>query len=409
MKMQLRAFAAVIVLLGIGSQAMAQSPGVLYSWSHSVGSGSGDNLEGWSGGGTNAPSLSNATDGILTVVESVAGGDWQVADSFNTAKESASADGFLGNFDFGGVDLLGLDTLEIDVSHNGTGDINGQVFLQPDPGTGCCGFLSSQFTASPGSNTITVDLNALGLSEADAKYVRSIGFQVYGHSEVSPLTWEFSEVRVGGTPLTERTIADHSLGLENAVVKFDDLAISGSTGSDTQGGLSTLDGALRWVDLGGTGDAGDESGGAVAWGNNNALAVDFLSRPLDISNYQFARVTMKATPGQGAADSVGVQFYAQYADRDANNAFGFGGTSLTLTADGEYHELLFPLDALGAGGDLDLTQWIGLNLDPHAGGALQIQVQSVVLIGIPEPTTLALLLGTCGATGLLRRRESLLG
>lgn len=390
---------ALLLSLNQVGAANAQSPGVLYSWDHGIGSSGGPNVEEWSFQfGAAAPDLSNATDGVLTVTETALGGDFAIADGFNYAKESAGAADLSGRYDFGGVDLLGLDAIEIDVSHNGTGDIFGQVFLQTDDGSGCCGFFAGGFTLNPGANTVSVDLNSLGWTDGEAKYARTVGFQIFGHSEPSPVTYEISEIRTAGTPLNERVIADHSLGLENAVVKFDESGISGATGTESQDGLTNLEDSLRWVDL------GDGPGGAVAWGNNNALAVDFSARPLDISNYSVARVTMKATPGAGAATEVGVQFYAQYADRDANNQFAFGGTSLTLPVDGQFHELVFPLDALGAGGDLDLTQWIGLNIDPHAGGAIDIRVQSVVL-GVPEPTGVVLTLIASSVFAGVRRRR----
>ncbi|TWT92843.1 hypothetical protein Pla108_39830 [Botrimarina colliarenosi] len=401
-------FVAVVSMAAAASLASAQSPGVLYTWDHSFGSALGDSVEGWSYGfGAGATTLSNATDGVLTVTESVAGSDWAISDGFNVAKESA-ANASGGFFDAGGTDLLGLTEFELDISHNGANSISGQLFFQPDDGSGCCGFFtSSSFTVDPGGmSTVSVSFAGSGISADQLEFVRAIGVQIFGSGEASPLTWELGELRSVGPGLSQRVIADYSLSpanLENAVVKFDELGISGGA-ADSQAGLSLLSGALRWVDLGGTGDPGDESGGAVAWGNGNALAVDFSSRPLDISNYDFAEVTMKATAGAGGASEVGVQFFAQYADRADSNAFNYGGTSQTLTADGAYHTLSFPLAALGAGGDLDLTQWIGLNLDPHAGGALQIQVQSVVLTTIPEPGSAALVLIVGLAASAVRRR-----
>lgn len=399
--------AAVVGSVAVAGVASAQTPGVLYSWDHSYGSALGSSIEGWSYGfGAGATTLGNASNGVLTVTESVAGGDWAISDGFNVAKESA-ANASGGFFDFGGTDLSGLTEFELDIAHNGSTSISGQLFFQPDNGSGCCGFLtSSSFTVNPGSmNTVSVNLAGSGITADQLEHVRAIGVQIFGHAEPAPLTWEISELRTTGPGLSQRVIADYTTApanLANAVVKFDNLAISGAPLADSQNGLSLFSNSLRWIDLGGTGDAGDESGGAVAWGNGNKLAVDFTSRPLDISNYDFAEVTMKATPGAGGASEVGVQFYAQYADRAANNGFAYGGTSLVLPADGQYHTLAFPLAALGASG-LDLTQWIGLNLDPHAGGSLQIQVESVVLTTIPEPTAAVLMALAC-AVGAMRLR-----
>lgn len=399
--------AAGILLVFVGP-ATAQSPDVLYTWDHALGPVAGDSVEGWSSGGANIPALSNATDGVLTITESAAGGDWNISDHFNVAKESAAhnlASPTNLAFDFGGIDLLGLDTIAFDIQHDGAGTYNGQARFQPDDGGGCCGFYTVPLSVAPGPQTVVVDLNASGMSPAEFKYVRSFGLEIFGNAEASPLTWSLSEIRSGGTPLVQRTIADHSLGLENAVVKFDELAIQDSTGTESQDGLSIVGDALRWIDLGGTGDPGDESGGAVAWGNNNALAVDFLARPLDTSNYSSAVVRMAATPGSGGANLVDVQFFAQYADRAIQNAdanvasFAFQAPGLqTLAADGQFHDLVFPLGGLV---DLDLVQWLGVNLSPHAGGNLQIQVASVTLI--PEPASGLLLLLAGGGVMATRR------
>ena len=405
MRRHLAAFAAVAALTA-ATTTQAQTADVLYTWDHSFGFGAGPNTEGWGGGGTNAPTLSNATDGVLTITESAPGGDWSASDDFNGYKESAARGDLSGKYFFGGADLTGLSTLEFDLGHNGATEIFGQIFLQPDDGTGCCSFKAQQISVLPGAaQTISVDLAALGLTEGEQAYVRSLGVQIYGHGE-GPLTWELGEVRSTGAGLLERVIADHTTGsLENAVVKFDDLGIQSSTGADTQGGLSNLGDGLRWVDLGGTGDPGDESGGAVAWGNGNTLAVSYESRPIDISNYATATVTMRATPEGGAnpgASEVDVQFFAQYANRATGNEFDFQDAGiLTLPADGEFHELVFPIDGFT---DADLTQWIGLNLSPHEGGRLDVRVASVVLNAIPEPTSLLLgLFGlSCVAVGQRR-------
>ena len=264
---------ALAVTLGMSLvvTARAQSPDVLYTWDHAIGAGAGANLEGWSFNfGANSVTLSNATDGVLTIVESNAGGDWAINDGYNNYKESAARGNLSGAFSIGGADLTGLDYLEFDIAHNGVGALNGQIYLQPDPGTGCCGFLTQPITVNPGGpQTIQVDLNAFGLSANDFKYVRAMGVQIFGNSEAAPLTWDLSEIRSGGTPLTSRVIADHTTGsLQNAVVKFDEAGINGGRGVDNQNGLTNLGDGLRWVDLGGG------PGGAVAWGNGNALAVN---------------------------------------------------------------------------------------------------------------------------------------
>jgi hypothetical protein len=393
---------ALVASIGLSSLAMAQSPSVLYTWDHSFGAGAGPNTEGWGydfGAAGQGLSLSNATDGVLTFTETLAGGDWAIIDNYNGYKESAARSNLSGSFSIGGADFTGLDSIELDISHNGVGTINGQFVLRP-AAPGCCGYKTQPISIAPGGpQTISVDLNAFGLTAAEFKYNRTIGFQIFGNSEPNPVTFSLSEIRSAGTPDTSRVIADYAGGgLENVVVKFDNTAINGSTGVDNQAGLSNVGGALRWVDLGN--QNGGPSGGAVAWGNNNALAVDYSSRTMDLSNYDFATVRMRATPGAGADPTLGVQFYAQYADRALNNEFAFQSTDLVLPVDNQFYDLVFPISAFV---DKDLTQWIGLNLQPHAGN-MQIFVQSVVLTQIPEPASLAIVaLGAACVAGVRRR------
>ena len=207
-------------------------------------------------------------------------------------------------------------------------------------------------------------------------------------------TYEISEIRALGTPASERVIADHSLGLENAVVQFDNDGVIGNDGGDSnQTGLSSVGGTLQWIDNGDA-DPALGPGGAIAWGNNNSLAVTFDSRPIDISNYTTAEVTIVATGAAGAVSEIGVEFFATHADRESGNAFAFAGTSLLLPVDGVERTLEFSLADLAGGTgpvDLDLVQWIGINVDPHAGGDILFNVSSVVLTTIPEPSALGLI------------------
>lgn len=359
------------------------------------------------GGGANVPTLSNAIDGVLEITESAPGGSWSIVDDFNVIKESAARDDLSGRYGFGGLDLTGLDSIEFDVSHSGVSEVFGQVFLQPNTAGGCCSFLTAPISVQPGAaQTVSVNLSDFGISPIEQQYIRTIGFEVFGHGE-GPLDWEISEIRSVGSGLTERVIADHSTGsLENAVVKFDDLGIQGSGGTDNQTGLSNLGDGLRWIDLGGTGDPGDESGGAIAYGNNGALAVTFDSRPLDLSNYDTATVAARAIAEPGAnpgAPSVELEFFAQYANRATGNEFDFQDAGiLSLPTDGSVYELDFPLSGLT---DMDLVQWVGLNVSPHEGGRVDIRIESVVLSVIPEPATIGLLATAIAPVLSARRRR----
>lgn len=400
---------AVAIALGVAAMAGAQSPSVIYTWDWGIGSFGGANVEEWAGAfGAQTPTLDNGTDGVLTITEVALGGDWAISDGFNYAKESASRADLSGRFDFGGLDLFGIGGLEMDISHNGTGDISGQIFMQPDDGTGCCGFLTSQFTISPGANTVQVDLTNLDggpITTDQSEYLRTIGIQIYGHAEASPVTFEVSEIRSVGPVVGERVIADYSSGvLDGVVVKFDNLGIANAPAADSQNGLSISGGALRWVDLGGTGDPGDESGGALAWGNNNDLAVSFVSRPLDISNYDNAEITMRVQPGAGADPEMFFHLYAQYANPASGGEYDYASSEMSIPADNQTYTLSVPLDSLGAN-NLDLVQWLGLNVHPHAGN-MQVFVESIVLKAIPEPASAMLVgLGLALFSGSRRSRR----
>lgn len=383
---------ASLALIGLlcATQARAQLAGEIYTWTHAYGDAAGANNEGWSFNfGGNSVVLDNTTDGVLTLTES-SQLDWAIIDSFNRIRESSNPN------DFGGLDLTGLDSIEIDIEHNGLQTYGGQIFAQtPNGPNNCCDFdVLGGFSIAPGVQTISVPLS--GLTADKKAWVRTIGVQMFDHTwdtMGSPLTWKIHEVRSVGPGLYERFLSPHETAgdLDGAVVKFDETAISGGV-VDGQPGLSIVANdaagqALRWVDLGGG------PGAAIAWGNgrDGVLAVDYHTRPTDLRNYGLVDVRMRAQPGAGADPSVGVQFYVQAAT--PGNAFLYQAAGdLTLPADGQYHVLTFPLSALINKGEI---QWHGINLHGHVGN-MDIRVDYVRFY-VPEPATAAMLLA--GAIG----------
>ena len=385
---------AALVGLWCFSPAMAQTPGVLYTWDQSFGEAVGPNIEGWAQDfGANAVTMDNAVDGALTITETDQT-DWAIRDSWNRIRESSNPQ------DYNGLDLTGLDSIEIEIGHNGTGTYGGNIYVQAPNGTGCCNWHSETISVGPGApQTFSFPLSLLTADEAS--WLNVIGVQIWDHSwdtENGALTWTINEVRSAGTPLAERYLSPHAPGdLDGAVVKFDESAISGGA-FDTQNGLSTSTsdtdgGSLRWVDL----DGGP--GAAIAWGNgrDDVLAVDYRTRPEDLSSYDYVDVRIKAQPGAGADSSVDVQFYVQTTDTYAYQSAG----DLTLPVDNEWHVLTFPVAGLA---DMDLVQWHGVNLGSHAGN-MQMFVDYVRFY-VPEPTSaLMLALGCVGLLGLGRKRN----
>lgn len=377
--------------LSAWSPASAQSPDVLYTWDYGVGLSAGPSVENWNGSGTNVPALSNAVSGILTVTESAAGGDWSISEDYGYVKESAANTGGGYYYNSGGSDWLGLDNLEFDVANNATQPLNGKVYIQPDPGTGCCTFFQEEFTIPAGGGTVQVDLNAMSLTAADMKYVRSYTFQIFGNAEPNPVTWEFSEVRTTGTPLNKRVIADYSSGgLENSRIDFGADGILNGV-DKSQDGLSNSGGSLRWIDKDNGPNDDQASGGAIQWGNNNYLVENYGAKLLDISNYDTAEITMRIQPGLGADSTVGMLLYNLHVDRSSANEYSYGNVYFEAQADNVEHTYLVPLGATNGsfGGDRDLLQWLGMEVLTH-NGQMQFFVSKVVLTAVPEPTSLAL-------------------
>jgi hypothetical protein len=121
---------------------------------------------------------------------------------------------------------------------------------------------------------------------------------------------------------------------------------------------------------------------------------------MDLSNYHFVTVRMRAQPGAGADPAVGVQFYVQSAVT-GNDFFYQNPADQSLPADSQYHELTFALAGLQG---MNAVQWAGINLAPHAGN-MDIRVD-YVRFSVPEPAAACLLvLGACiGYLGSRKRR-----
>lgn len=365
------------------SPAFAQSPGVLYTWA-----GTGDVSDWVKNFGTNTVTINNDTAGELTIIETGdTGQDVAIRDNFNRIRESSTTQ-------TGGLDLTGLDYLEFDLGHDGTGDVDVQFYVQGGPFVA----LGPDLAVSPGVNTYQVPLS--GLSFESQVYVRALGFSVRDHVAEGNLTWTLEEVRSGGTPLTHRYLVNHNVGssdggLQGAIANFDLGGIQGSSGQN-QDGLShntSGPGSLQWTDLGDH-SVGDPSGGAVTWANGTAWnGNSFNERMTDVSNYNFVTFRVKATDPLDNGGTVGFQPFFQ------TPTFQTGGNFANLPIDGAWHELTFPLASITG---LELTNWTGINLGAHTND-ITFDVD-YILFHIPEPSTAMLLGIACVACLGLGRR-----
>jgi hypothetical protein len=361
----------------------------LYTWDHAIGEAAGPHNEGWSFNfGGNTVALDNSTNGSLKVTETgTAGLGWAIIDSFNRIKESANP------ADFGGIDLTGLDFLQLDVGHNGPNPINMQVFTHVNMGpSACCDFvaLGSDIAVAPGVATYSVPLG--GLTSEQIANMRTIGINVRDHAADGNLMWTINEVRSTGTPLQSRVIADHEGGaadFDSVVVDFDRAAVAGNDGGQNQTGLSinTADGSLRWVDSAGG------PGAAIAYGNGRSgvTAWNFAGRPTDLSNYGLAVIRMRAQ-STNPADVLDVQYYM-----NTGAGFNFQSFNTTLPADGAYHDLVIPISTMT---QRDQVHVHGVNLGTHAN-VMDVRIASVMYV-VPEPSSVLLLAG--GVAAIFSRR-----
>ncbi|MBI4587155.1 MAG: hypothetical protein HY717_24345 [Planctomycetes bacterium] len=349
---------------------------ILYTW---AGTG---NPQGWikhGVTGSNEVVFDNSTDGELAVIEEGAdpGAFVLVSDGFNDIEEGGPSQG--------GLDLTGMESLEFDLGHNGTGPVNVQFFVQATPNFEYVA-LGPDVAVDPEIKTYTLSLN--GLNAAQITYLRTIGLNFRAHADQGNLIYFIQEVRALGPGLSRRDYATHEPGssdngLQGAVVASDNAAVKDNVeiGADlglNQTGLSQNTGpappgntgSLRWTDLAGN------NGGAVAWFNGTLFALPgqpgntFNERPTDLSSFQKILVRMAATENGGNAEAVGVQYYIQ----SGNFQFHPAGAAQTLPADGQFHELEFSLDGIP---DLRFVDAHGIDLEDHLGGDVIIDVDNL--------------------------------
>ena len=365
------------LLVGPGGRANAQTAATLYTFP----SGTQDWFRNFGAPSTSA-TLGNS-GGALEIVETsaAAGGSQAFTDGFNTSRES------FGSGSAGGLDVTGLSALEFELGHNGSAPVNVQFFTQATPGSAFVA-LGPDIAVAPGVATYSLPLT--GLTSDQIAYMRTIGVNVRDHAAQGNLTWTINEVRSAGTPASTRVIADHDGGaadFDGIIANFDAGAIVGGNGGQNNSGMSVVGGAVQWT------DAGGGPGAAVTWGNGTQNSGgSFNARPVDLSNYDTVTIRMSAT---GADATVGVQFYMQ-----TGGGFTYQSLNDTLTVDGQFHDLVFPLAAITNRAFVDTN---GINLFAHANDLL-ISVDSVIYSQVPEPTSMALL--GIGTVAFLARRRA---
>jgi hypothetical protein len=384
--------ASAVGLLGLGaSTSYGQAASALYTWDNT--GNAAPNVESWvKNFGTNTATLSNSVLGSLTITETgTAGEDIAITDGGNRIRESILNGS-------GGTDVTGLDFMEFDLGHNGSGPINVQFFVQAGPGFSFVS-LGPDLAVTPGVNTYQVPIT--GLTADQAVYVRTMGFNVRDHLAMGNVTWTLNEVRTGGTPLTTRTLITHDGsvegGLQGAYANFDVAAIQGNDGGQNQSGLSWNSagtGSLQWTDLGGS------QGAAINWGNGTAWNGNtFNNREADLSNYQTVTFRVSATDPQNGGGTIGFNAFVQ------TNNFQFqsidGGVGQNIPIDGAFHDVTFSLAGLVNMNGVDAT---GINLFAHAQN-LVMNVDSITF-NVPEPGSAAIIGVGMGLFGMARRRRA---
>jgi hypothetical protein len=379
-----------VTFLSLATNVLAQSPSVIYTWDNT--GNAVPNIENWiKNFGTNSAIFSNSIAGELTITETGgAGADLAISDGANRVRESPIQAQ-------GGLDLTGLDYLEFDLGHNGSGNIDVQFFVQASTGFTfrSIGFLS----VPPGVNTYKRPLS--GLTPAEAVYVRTIGFKAFDHAAVGDVVWTLREVRSSGQPLQMRDLITHNNGtpeggLQGAFVNFDQAAVQGNNGGQNQTGLShnpAGSGSLQWTDLGGS------QGAAISWGNGTAWNGNtFNHRLTDLSNYKHVVVRISATDPNNGGGELGFNTFFQ-TNNFTQHQQPEGGAGKYIPIDGEFHKFRWSLAGLT---NMNVVDDTGINLFSHS----QNLVINVDLIRfVPEPSGLALIaIGALGALNFTRRR-----
>jgi len=368
---------ATVILLWTGT-TVAQTPGVLYTWP-----GTGNTQDWLRSGSANSTTLTNTIAGQLTVTEmgdaldpDIKGGPHVFYDHDNFRSEASD--------DWGGLDLTGLDYIEIDVGHNHLIDtVNVQFFIQATPaytyiwggsdgllGRGG-GYNAPDWALGPGMHTVRFPINLL--TPAEQAYIRTFGISVRNHASSENLVWTVTEARSIGTPLTARILASHDVGssdggLQGAIANFEVNAIVGNDGGQNQTGLShnaTGSGSLQWTDKGNGGVTANPSGAAISWGNGTVYEGNtFNERLLSAPQYDFLIFRVSAT-GTGPAP-IGVQGWFQTGNYDFQVAGG-SGFAYPLPVDGQYHDLVYPIANVT---NRENIQQFGVNLFSHPNDAV---------------------------------------
>jgi hypothetical protein len=395
MKMQLRGLlsqglCAAAALLAMVGSSQAQSPRVLYTWG-----GSGD-VRGWGPGfgDQNEVTYDNNIAGVLRISEGAGHGGTSYAfvDDANRLDDTPGT--------FGGLDLYGLDAIEFDLGMNNSDSsgVNVSFFVQASANFD---FLNIPDILIPDTNNAlnTYSFPLTALTDAQKAHIRTIGIEVRAHT--GSASFRLGEVRSVGTPDLTRVIASHNGGsFENGFnggrINFDQAAVLGNDGNPNQSGLSVVNGAMTWTDLGGgPGAAISYQNGQWPWAGN-----DFESRPHDNSNYNYAVFTVRATDLAGnVGTTIDLQAFIQ-----TNLGYNYQtlGPDQTLAIDGEWYRLAFPLAGKA---DRNYTNNISLNLQGHAND-IKFEIGSMVYtttVPVPEPSSL----GLCGLMliGLIGRRQ----
>jgi PEP-CTERM motif-containing protein len=361
---------ASVVLLGTAA-AQAQSPDTLYTF---AGTG---NVQNWVAppvtSGPNVATLSNDIAGELTVTETglhdpdngidLSGVPMFIHEGYNRVRESSPNTS-------GGLDATGLSTIELDISHTGTGNINAQFYLAL--GNNANVYYTAglpDYTLAP-NQTYTLQMPLSGLTDLQRAYIRGFGVQTRDHAAIGNVTWTVKEARVVGTPLTVRDIATHNVGstdngLNGAFINFDASSVANGDGGQDQIGLSqntSGSGSLQWTDIG-TNTLATAAGAAISWINGTAFNDNsFFERPTDLSNYNRVTYRMSATDvTPGAGGSIGVQHFFQTASATVDYNYQVAGVS-QLPVDGQFHDLVIPINAVT---DLRNVQTMGVNIFAH--------------------------------------------